>query len=386
MHCCVCLDEKDEFVTLRCSHKICDECFPELEKVTNKCPYCRCLFEEENHVEIEGGTVSQRNTYFIDPLLYNQTIRNQEMSEEINTQRVDLQRMQEYFYLSVSQSRQEEFYTSGRNEQVISRFFRDPREHVELNQRNDVYTIERELKRKELYRLQRQKEIYKDEQRREELYNAQRERHLKRNEFYRIQKERELKERETQKLTLFEFLKSKNLIFENAIYELFDDDYIMKIYEEYIEECSKIKTEKCKNISKDVRRNRKILRQERYNETIEREQMFLEDNLSEKDNFKEIEEKIRTIRENKLMIENDLDVTKLLIEKEISKLNKKAKEDKVKVAKVVKVIKEEKPKKGKKKQFFEEYEEKKETRVDKLKLQKEELKLSRKQERNSKHL
>lgn len=362
MNCCICLDEKDEFIILKCSHKICDECYPELEKITNKCPYCRSLFKEEvsskniyysdenesflgrynrylgrynfrynrysnqmlddEEEQREQETESHENIYLVDPFRYNQTILEEQKAEEPEIRQ---------FYMT---------------EQAITRVYRSPREHVELVQ-EDIYTIERELERKELYRLQRQKEIYEDEQRRKEVYDAQRERHLKRNKIYRNQRELELKEREIQLTRIFEYLKSKNLISENAVYEFYDKDYIMKIYEDYIEECSKIKLKKYESISKDVRRNRKILRQERYNETMEREQMFSEDNL--KDNVKEIEEKIKTLREQKLMVKNDVDITKILIEKEIADLNRKAKEDKIKV---IKPIKEEKPKKERRNNFL----------------------------------
>ena len=49
MSCPICLDdEKTDFTKLCCSHKICNECYPEFEVRFNRCPICRTVFREQS--------------------------------------------------------------------------------------------------------------------------------------------------------------------------------------------------------------------------------------------------------------------------------------------------------------------------------------------------
>ena len=49
MSCPICLDdEKTDFTNLCCSHKICNECYPEFEVRFNRCPICRTVFREQS--------------------------------------------------------------------------------------------------------------------------------------------------------------------------------------------------------------------------------------------------------------------------------------------------------------------------------------------------
>lgn len=73
MECIICTDIKDEkeFETLPCTHKLCNFCYNELNKVSNLCPYCRRKFREIGRVthnnELPPGMVR------VSLGLYNQT-------------------------------------------------------------------------------------------------------------------------------------------------------------------------------------------------------------------------------------------------------------------------------------------------------------------------
>lgn len=52
MECNICTNEYDSLEKLPCKHELCELCLYELKKVSNKCPYCRVVFHNDNYEDV----------------------------------------------------------------------------------------------------------------------------------------------------------------------------------------------------------------------------------------------------------------------------------------------------------------------------------------------
>lgn len=74
MECNICNEEYNILKKLPCKHELCESCLNKLSKISNKCPYCRVIFHNDDKQILPIIALNYENTFFdvtYSPLIIN---------------------------------------------------------------------------------------------------------------------------------------------------------------------------------------------------------------------------------------------------------------------------------------------------------------------------